>query len=360
MSPDSLHRRTVSSGSFADDDSMPDVENPSCSSSPASADEPRLGSRLAASRIAGVSSLINRLNRQNLWPDTQDDHSDSVLVQAAVPQSPSDISMSDLNTREEKDQLPNAPIHAAGETPVGETPVQAAAPETPESISDLQGLTREQHLRQIRRNGPADRTKMLSLLEDMMAKSDQCNMRRPSISRGASAPRPIAKTGPPSANMAAAPSAAAPSASTPKIAEASKATPRPSRPPPLPPAEGCADVIEVDSAEDDDEDVWQSWQKGRETAALLRAAKAPAGIRKNGLARMHYTSQEVALRCPNVVMSKPRMRKRRKAAEDPAKASGRGGPPSISAALPTPSAAVPSVPSASSVASHPHVPTTAP
>ncbi|KAL8358521.1 hypothetical protein RB598_003003 [Gaeumannomyces tritici] len=331
MSPDSLHRRTASSGSFANDDSVTDVENPSCSSSPASVDEPRLGSRLAASRIAGVSSLINRLNRQNLWPDTQDDHPDSVLVQAAVPQSPSDISMSDLDTQEEKDQLPNAPIHA-----MGETPVQAAAPETPESISDLRGLTREQHLRQIRRNGPADRTKMLSLLEGMMVKSDQCNVRRPSISRGASAPRPIATTGPPSASTAVAPSAATPSASTPKIVEASKAMPRPSRPPPLRPAEGCADVIEVDSAEDDDEDAWQSWQKGRETAALLRAAKAPAGIRKNGLARMHYTSQEVALRCPNVVMSKPRMRKRRKEAEDPAKASGRGGPPSISAALPTP------------------------
>lgn len=351
MSPDSLHRRTASSGSLADDDSMPDVgQRSSCPSSPASVDEPRLGPRPAASRTAGLSGLINRLNRQNLWPDTQDGCLDSALALAVVPQSPSDVNMPDLDAHEERDRLPNAPIHAAGETPM-----RAATHETPEPMSDLRGLTREQHLKLIRRSGPADRAKMLSLLADMMAKSDQCNVRRPSISR-TSALRPTATTGPPSTIVADAPSAAAPSTSALKVAEAPKPMPASSRPPPPPPplpAAGCGDMIEVDSAEEDDEDAWQNWQKGRETAALLRAAKAPAGIRKNGLARMHYTSQEVALRCPNVVMSKPRMRKRRKEAEDPAKASGRGGLPRVSTALPTPSATVPSVPSASDIASHP-------
>ncbi|KAL8393017.1 hypothetical protein RB595_002994 [Gaeumannomyces hyphopodioides] len=355
MSPDSLHRRTASSGSLADDDSMPDVGHPSsCPSSPASVGELRPGPRLAASRTAGLGSLISRLNRQNLWPDAQDDHLDSALASATIPQSPSDVNMPDLDAHEERDRLQNAPIHAAGETPM-----QAVAHETPESISDLRGLTREQHLRLIRRSGPADRAKMLSLLADMMAKSDQCNVRRPSVSR-ASAPRPTATTSPPSISATAAPSAVAPSTSASKTTEAPKAMPAPPRPPPLLPAEGCADMIEVDSAEDDDEDAWQSWQKGRETAALLRAAKAPAGIRKNGLARMHYRSQEVALRCPNVVMSKPRMRKRKKTTEDPAKANERSGPPRISAALPTPPAAVPPAPSASNVASHPHVPTAIP
>ncbi|KLU86495.1 hypothetical protein MAPG_05507 [Magnaporthiopsis poae ATCC 64411] len=346
MSSDSLHSRTASNGSLADDDSMPDAGQPSCPSSPASMDEPRFGPRLAASRTAGMRSLISRLNSQNLLPGTEDDHPDS--SSAPAPPSPPDVSMPDLDGQEETAQ-------------------QAAAREpTPESISDLQGLSRDQHLRLMRRSGPADRSRVLSLLEEMVAKSHQCNVRRPPLSRTA-APRPTATTIAPSTDTATASISATktptPTASADDRAAAAPTSASSAPPPPPPPPRpqllpgGDGEIIEADSGEEDGEESWQRWQKNRETAALLRAAKTPAGIRKNGLARMYYTSQEVALRCPNVIMSKPRMRMRRKSGDEPAKTSGRGGAPRASAALSTPSAAVTSAPSASNIAPDPHTST---
>lgn len=124
-------------------------------------------------------------------------------------------------------------------------------------------------------------------LEDMVASGTQCNVH--------AEPRPTST----------------PLQRTPRLVPSA-------RPPFIEPDPDCAmpmPDLEVDENAEETSDATRDWVALPEGAISLRYASGPAGIRKysvGGVALRYQLSADAAMRCANVVRSRPRMRKRTK------------------------------------------------